>query len=64
MRLDTEILERARQPFPGEPLRTLDALHLAGALVALRSVPGLVLLSRDQRVRRSGRQLGLSLVPA
>jgi hypothetical protein len=64
MRSDTEILERARRPFPGEPLGTLDALHLASALVALRSVLGLALLSLDQRVRHSGRQLGLSLVPA
>ncbi len=64
MRLDTEILERARRAFPGEPLRTLDALHLASALVALRTLPGLGLLSLDERVRRSGRQLGLTLLPA
>jgi predicted nucleic acid-binding protein len=63
MRLDSEILDRARRPFPGEPLRTLDALHLASALVALRTVPGLALLSLDQRVRRSGQQLGLTLLP-
>jgi hypothetical protein len=44
MRSDTEILERARRPFPGEPLGTLDALHLASALVALRSVLGFALL--------------------
>ncbi len=64
MRLDTEILERARRPFPGEPLRTLDALHLASALMALRTVPRLALLSLDKRVRRSGQQLGLTLLPS
>ncbi len=63
LRLDSEILERARRPFPAEPLRTLDALHLASALVARRAVPGLALLSLDQRVRRCGRQLGLALQP-
>jgi predicted nucleic acid-binding protein len=29
LRVAPEILERARQPFPGEPIRTLDAIHLA-----------------------------------
>jgi predicted nucleic acid-binding protein len=63
IRLDAEILERARRPFPREPLRTLDALHLASALAALRTTPDLALLSLDQRVRRSGRELGLTLLP-
>ncbi len=30
--LDEEIIERARRPFPSEPVRTLDAIHLASAL--------------------------------
>ena len=29
-----EIVNRARQPFPGEPIRSLDAIHLASALAA------------------------------
>jgi uncharacterized protein with PIN domain len=29
LRIAPEIVERARQPFPGEPIRTLDAIHLA-----------------------------------
>src|SRR4051812_27860920 len=37
VRLEEEILERARRPFPVEPVRTLDALHLATA-VTLRKV--------------------------
>src|SRR5215510_11628055 len=32
MRLTADIIDRARLPFPLEPLRTLDALHLASAL--------------------------------
>ena len=34
MRIGQEIVDRARQPFPGEPIRTLDAIHLASALFA------------------------------
>jgi predicted nucleic acid-binding protein len=63
LRLDSEVLDRARRPFPAEPLRTLDALHIASALLALRTVANLALLSLDQRVRRSGQQLGFPLQP-
>jgi len=63
LRLNGEVLERARRPFPAEPLRTLDALHLASALFAVRTVPNLALLSLDQRVRRCGRRLGFVLQP-
>jgi predicted nucleic acid-binding protein len=62
-RLGPEIVERARQRFPVEPIRTLDALHLASALVARSAVPGLELLSLDDRIRRAGTQLGFELQP-
>src|SRR3990170_6453257 len=29
LKLDDEVVGRVRQPFPKEPIRTLDALHLA-----------------------------------
>lgn len=64
LRLNGEIIERARRPFPGEPLRTLDAFHLASALFARGFVPGLRLLSLDRRVRTSGGTLGFELLPA
>jgi predicted nucleic acid-binding protein len=63
LRLDDEILERARRPFPAEPLRTLDALHLASALAAREAVPGLAILSLDARVRQSGGEMGFRLLP-
>jgi predicted nucleic acid-binding protein len=63
LEIDAEIIERARRPFPLEPIRTLDAIHLATALVARSAVPGIALLSLDDRVRRGGRQLGFELVP-
>ena len=31
LRISPEILDRARRSFPGEPIRTLDAIHLASA---------------------------------
>lgn len=63
LRISPEIVERARQPFPGEPIRTLDALHLASALIARAAVAGIELLSLDDRIRGSGRQLGFRLQP-
>jgi predicted nucleic acid-binding protein len=52
-----------RRPFPEEPIRTLDAIHLATALLAKSLVPDLALLSLDERVRRSATQLGLTVLP-
>jgi predicted nucleic acid-binding protein len=62
-RIGPDIVERARRPFPTEPVRTLDALHLASALAARSVVPGLGLLSLDERIRRAGRQLGFRVRP-
>jgi predicted nucleic acid-binding protein len=62
-RIGPEIVERARQPFPGEPIRTLDAIHLASALVARGALPGLELLTLDDRVRRAASSLGLRIRP-
>lgn len=61
--LAREIVERARRPFPGEPLRTLDALHIASALTARSAVPGIALLSLDLRVRGSASELGFRTLP-
>lgn len=64
LELDHEVLDRARRPFPAEPVRTLDALHLASALRARALVPELALLSLDERVRRAAGQLGFLVVPS
>lgn len=61
--LDAPVLERAGRPFPVEPIRPLDALHLASALVARGAVPDVALLTLDERVRLNGAQLGFSVVP-
>ena len=63
LRLAPEVIERARQPFPAEPIRTLDALHIASALYARQVVPDLEILSLDDRIRRASHALGFDLQP-
>jgi len=56
--LDRQVLERVAQPFPVEPVRTLDAVHLATA-ERLDESSGLVtVLTRDARVRDNARAMG------
>jgi predicted nucleic acid-binding protein len=62
--LSAPILLRARLPFAGLPVRTLDAIHLASALEGRSAVPGLAILSLDDRMRRAARSLGFGVVPA
>jgi predicted nucleic acid-binding protein len=62
--LSAPILHRARLPFAGAPLRTLDAIHLASALEGRSAVPGLAILSLDDRMRRAARSQGFDVVPA
>jgi predicted nucleic acid-binding protein len=61
--LDEEIIERTRRPFPTEPVRTLDAIHLASALTTRKAVPDLAMLTLDGRVRKAADRLGFLLVP-
>lgn len=56
-----EVLIRAGSPFPVEPIRTLDAIHIATAEL-LGEPPQLVtLITRDKRVADNARALGYSL---
>ncbi len=61
--LDEEVIERARRPFPDEPIRTLDAIHVASALVARKAVMDVTVLSLDDRVRSAAHRLGFDLAP-
>jgi predicted nucleic acid-binding protein len=56
-----ELAERAAQRFPAEPLRTLDAIHLATALYLVARVGAIAVLSVDERVARNAALLGLPL---
>jgi len=62
-RLSLDIVDRARRPFPSEPVRTVDAIHLASALAVRSTVPSVELLSLDDRIRRASEQLGFRLQP-
>lgn len=63
MALDREVVESAKDSFPVEPVRSLDALHLASALRAADLLPGLAILSLDQRIRDNALPLGLPVHP-
>lgn len=58
-----EVVERARSTFPAEPVRTLDALHLATAIVARAAVADLAVLSLDRRVRDNALELDFEVMP-
>lgn len=63
LRVNADVVERARHRFPAEPIRTLDALHLASALVARGAVQGLAVLTLDHRIHASAAALGFTVVP-
>jgi uncharacterized protein len=55
------VLARVGRPFPMEPIRTLDAVHLATAEL-LDEAPQLVtIVTRDARVRDNARALGYAV---
>lgn len=55
------ILARVRRPFPAEPVRTLDAIHLA-SLEVLGSPPDVTtVVTRDERVRANAHALGYAV---
>jgi len=62
-RVAAPVVERARRPFPAEPIRTLDAIHLASALLARSAVPDVEFLTLDERIRRAATQLGFTVQP-
>jgi predicted nucleic acid-binding protein len=63
VQVDQPVLDRARRPFPAEPVRTLDALHLASAVLLAPALPSLTVLSLDERVRRNAAVMGLPILP-
>jgi predicted nucleic acid-binding protein len=60
--LTSAVLGRARVEFPVEPVRTLDALHLASLQIVSEKLP-LDLVSCDERVRRNAVALGFEVSP-
>ncbi len=62
--LTAGICERAEQRFPVEPVRSLDALHLATALYLYGELGELAVLSTDERVLKNAPLLGLPIALA
>jgi predicted nucleic acid-binding protein len=62
--MDDEVLRRAREEFPVEPVRSLDAIHLATVRVLDGELGGVEVVSCDDRVRQNAAALGFVLVPA
>jgi predicted nucleic acid-binding protein len=59
--VDRAVLDRVRRPFPVEPIRTLDAVHLATAEL-IGEAPALVtIVTRDDRVRKIAEALGYTV---
>ena len=52
------VLTRAGRPFPAEPVRTLDAIHLATAELLGEPPQLTTILTRDERVRENAKALG------
>lgn len=61
--LDAALDAHVGRVFPHEPVRTLDAVHLATALLLRPAAPGLAVLALDERVRRNALALGFVVVP-
>ncbi len=61
--IDREVVERARRPFRQEPIRTLDAIHLATALLGRSLVAEMEVLTLDNRIRDNARALGFDTLP-
>jgi predicted nucleic acid-binding protein len=59
MEAGPQVRARAAAPFPVEPIRTLDALHLATALEFLKAVDDVRVLSLDKRVLDNIGPLGI-----
>lgn len=60
MAVTEEVLARSARPYPVEPVRTLDAIHLATALTFTQALPELRVVSFDRRILANSEALGLA----
>ena len=58
-----EVIERAGVPFPEEPVRALDAIHLASAQIVRSVSADVEMAALDARVRRNAVRLGIAIRP-
>ena len=59
--LTDAVLARVRRPFPVEPIRTPDAVHLATAELLGEPPPLMTIVTRDDRVRDNAVALGFAI---
>jgi hypothetical protein len=53
-----QVLERAARPFPVEPIRTLDAVHLSSIELVAETPQFVAVVTRDSRVAENARAMG------
>lgn len=63
MPIGERVVLGASQPFPVEPVRALDAIHLASAQSARERFRDVGLLTLDDRMRENAAALGLTVLP-
>lgn len=61
--LDEDVLVRCGRPFPIEPVRALDAIHLATIEKVSGAVREITVLSTDDRIRKNAVKLGFAVIP-
>ncbi|MBT3275674.1 MAG: type II toxin-antitoxin system VapC family toxin [Spirochaetales bacterium] len=59
MSIDESVVYGSSVDFPLEPVRTLDAIHLATALEYKKLYPEIEMITRDDRILRNRRALAL-----
>ena len=58
-----EQIDRARRPFPRDPVRSLDAIHLASALEFVADLGELAVVTLDERIRATAAVRGFAVLP-
>lgn len=61
LEISDEVARRAEAGFPVEPVRTLDAIHLASALFLREALPDLSIMTADEHVRANAHALGFAV---
>lgn len=63
LELTAEVAEKSRAPVPVEPMRALDAIHLATMQLVRREAGEVAMLSLDHRLRSNAMALGVPVLP-
>jgi uncharacterized protein with PIN domain len=61
LEINSSVRNRCTRPFPVEPIRSLDAIHLSTAIEFIQIYPDLFVLSFDKRIVDNIAPLGLNM---